>query len=92
MNIDNLFFVPSGKTLSSRTYEHTLQLGWLYGDTSTVLLTNRELPSMKSWRWVLPADGGRTRTASAVLVVSIPAPNSSCFAPGSEPPAKRPEH
>src|SRR5271154_4612961 len=32
--------------LGSRTYEHALQLGWPYGDTPTVVLTNRELPSM----------------------------------------------
>src|ERR1700728_4770371 len=29
--------------LGSRTYEHALQLGWPYGDTPTVVLTNREL-------------------------------------------------
>ena len=33
--------------LGSRTYEHALQLGWPYGDTPTVVLTNRELPSMR---------------------------------------------
>ena len=31
--------------LGSRTYEHALQLGWPYGDTPTVVMTNRELPS-----------------------------------------------
>lgn len=31
--------------LGSRTYEHALQLGWPYGDTPTVVITNRELPS-----------------------------------------------
>jgi dihydrofolate reductase len=30
--------------LGSRTYEHALQLGWPYGDTPTVVITNRELP------------------------------------------------
>ena len=30
--------------LGSRTYEHALQLGWPYGDTPTVVVTNRELP------------------------------------------------
>jgi dihydrofolate reductase len=30
--------------LGSRTYEHALQLGWPYGDTPTVVMTNRELP------------------------------------------------
>jgi dihydrofolate reductase len=33
--------------LGSRTYEHALQLGWPYGDTPTVVATNRELPSTK---------------------------------------------
>jgi len=33
--------------LGSRTYEHALQLGWHYGDTPTVVMTNRELPSTR---------------------------------------------
>jgi|SRR5688500_8185331 dihydrofolate reductase len=33
--------------LGSRTYEHALQLGWPYGDTPTVVVTTRELPSAK---------------------------------------------
>ena len=33
--------------LGSRTYEHALELGWPYGDTPTVVLTNRELSSTK---------------------------------------------
>ncbi len=33
--------------LGSRTYEHALQLGWPYGDTPTVVVTNRKLPSMR---------------------------------------------
>jgi dihydrofolate reductase len=33
--------------LGSRTYEHALQLGWPYGDTPTVVITNRELPSAR---------------------------------------------
>jgi dihydrofolate reductase len=33
--------------LGSRTYEHALQLGWPYGDTPTVVITNRELPSTR---------------------------------------------
>ena len=33
--------------LGSRTYEHALQLGWPYGDTRTVVITNRELPSTR---------------------------------------------
>lgn len=34
--------------LGSRTYEHALQLGWPYGDTPVVVLTQRQLPSMKN--------------------------------------------
>jgi dihydrofolate reductase len=30
--------------LGSRTYEHALELGWPYGDTPTIVVTNRELP------------------------------------------------
>src|SRR5271156_2946917 len=33
--------------LGSRTYEHALQLGWPYGDTPTVVVTNRELPTTR---------------------------------------------
>ena len=33
--------------LGSRTYEHALQLGWPYGDTPTVVLTNRKLTSTR---------------------------------------------
>ena len=33
--------------LGSRTYEHALQLGWPYGDTPTVVMTNRELSSVR---------------------------------------------
>src|ERR1700754_2938178 len=33
--------------LGSRTYEHALQLGWPYGETPAVVVTNRELPSMR---------------------------------------------
>jgi dihydrofolate reductase len=33
--------------LGSRTYEHALQLGWPYGDTPSVVITNRELPSTR---------------------------------------------
>ena len=33
--------------LGARTYEHALQLGWPYGDTPTVVLTNRQLPSTR---------------------------------------------
>lgn len=30
--------------LGSRTYEHALELGWPYGNTPTVVVTDRELP------------------------------------------------
>ncbi len=33
--------------LGSRTYEHALQLGWPYGDTPTVVVTTRPLPSTR---------------------------------------------
>jgi dihydrofolate reductase len=33
--------------LGSRTYEHALELGWPYGDTPTVVVTGRELPSIR---------------------------------------------
>jgi dihydrofolate reductase len=31
--------------LGSRTYEHALKLGWVYGETPTVVVTGRKLPS-----------------------------------------------
>ncbi len=33
--------------LGSRTYEHALELGWPYGDTPTVVVTTRTLPSIR---------------------------------------------
>jgi dihydrofolate reductase len=33
--------------LGSRTYEHALELGWPYGDTPTVVVTERKLASTK---------------------------------------------
>jgi dihydrofolate reductase len=33
--------------LGSRTYEHALELGWVYGDTPTVVVTGRNLPSTR---------------------------------------------
>lgn len=33
--------------MGSRTYEHALQLGWVYGDTPTVVVTGRELPRIR---------------------------------------------
>jgi dihydrofolate reductase len=34
--------------LGSHTYEHALELGWPYGDTPTIVVTSRELPSTKT--------------------------------------------
>jgi dihydrofolate reductase len=34
--------------VGSRTYEHALQLGWVYGDTPVIVLTSRELPKTRS--------------------------------------------
>lgn len=33
--------------VGSRTYEHALQLGWPYGDTRTIVVTGRKLPSTR---------------------------------------------
>jgi dihydrofolate reductase len=33
--------------LGSRTYEHALELGWVYGDTPTVVVTGRNLTSTR---------------------------------------------
>lgn len=33
--------------LGSRAYEHALQLGWRYGDTPTVVVASRQLPSTR---------------------------------------------
>ena len=33
--------------MGSRTYEHALQLGWVYGDTPTVVVTGRGLKSTR---------------------------------------------
>ena len=33
--------------LGSRTYEHALELGWPYGDTPSVVVTERKLPSAR---------------------------------------------
>jgi dihydrofolate reductase len=42
--------------LGSRTYEHALQLGWPYGDTPTVVVTTRELPSTRKSVEFYPGD------------------------------------
>jgi dihydrofolate reductase len=33
--------------MGSRTYEHALELGWPYGDSPAIVVTNRKLPSTK---------------------------------------------
>lgn len=33
--------------MGSRTYEHALKLGWLYGDTQVIVLTSRKLERIK---------------------------------------------
>jgi dihydrofolate reductase len=33
--------------MGSRTYEHALELGWVYGDTPVVVVTGRELPKAR---------------------------------------------
>ncbi|MES1258701.1 MAG: dihydrofolate reductase family protein, partial [Acidobacteriota bacterium] len=45
--------------LGSRTYEHALQLGWPYGDTPTVVVTNRKLPSTRESVEFYSGDLGR---------------------------------
>jgi len=34
--------------LGSRTYEHALELGWVYGDTPTIVVTSRKLPAARA--------------------------------------------
>jgi dihydrofolate reductase len=41
--------------LGSRTYEHALKLGWPYGDTPVVVVTDRELPSTRKTVEFTPA-------------------------------------
>jgi dihydrofolate reductase len=38
--------------LGSRTYEHALELGWPYGDTPVVVVTNRKWPSASARKTV----------------------------------------
>jgi dihydrofolate reductase len=51
--------------LGSRTYEHALQLGWPYGDTPTVVVTSRELPSTR--KSVEFYSGDLTRLVNEIL-------------------------
>jgi dihydrofolate reductase len=52
--------------LGSRTYLHALELGWPYGDTPTVVVTTRKLPSTRATVEFYSGDLGRL--ASQVLV------------------------
>ena len=51
--------------LGSRTYEHALELGWPYGDTPTVVVTNRKLASTR--KTVEFYSGDLARLASEIL-------------------------
>lgn len=53
--------------LGSRTYEHALELGWPYGDTPTVVVTNRELTSTSTRKSVEFYSGDLKRLVGAVL-------------------------
>ena len=44
---DDVFASIDCFVLGSHTYEHALQLGWPYGDTPTVVVTNRRLTSTR---------------------------------------------
>ena len=46
-NADDVVTSTDCFVLGSRTYEHALQLGWPYGDTPTIVTTNRELSSTR---------------------------------------------
>jgi len=46
-NAEDVFKAIDCFVLGSRTYEHALQLGWPYGDTPTVVITSRVLPSTR---------------------------------------------
>jgi dihydrofolate reductase len=49
--------------MGSRTYEHALLLGWPYGDTPTIVLTHRHLPTDKTSVDSLGFDSFRKRRA-----------------------------
>jgi dihydrofolate reductase len=46
-NADDMVAAIDCFVLGARTYEHALQLGWPYGDTPTVVVTHRQLPSTR---------------------------------------------
>ncbi|HEY3973391.1 MAG TPA: dihydrofolate reductase family protein [Candidatus Sulfotelmatobacter sp.] len=53
--------------LGSRTYEHALELGWPYGDTPTVVVTNRELRSTSTRKTVEFYSGDLKRLVDEIL-------------------------
>lgn len=53
--------------LGSRTYEHALELGWPYGDTPTVVVTNRELRSTSTRKTVEFYSGDLKRLLDEIL-------------------------
>ena len=53
--------------LGSRTYEHALQLGWPYGDTPTVVVTNRELRSTSTRKTIEFYSGDLKRLVDEIL-------------------------
>ncbi len=46
-NVEEVVTAIDCYVLGSRTYEHALVLGWPYGDTPTVVVTNRKLQSAR---------------------------------------------
>jgi len=53
--------------LGSRTYEHALVLGWPYGDTPTIVVTDRELRSTSTRETVEFYSGDLKRLVDEVL-------------------------
>ena len=63
---DDVFASIDCFVLGARTYEHALQLGWPYGDTPTIVVTNRKLPSTR--KSVEFYAGNLKRLVSEILV------------------------
>jgi dihydrofolate reductase len=53
--------------LGSRTYEHALELGWPYGDTPTIVVTNRDLTSTRTRKTVEFYSGDLKRLVDEIL-------------------------
>ena len=53
--------------LGSRTYGHALELGWPYGDTPTVVVTNRKLASTSTRKTVEFYSGDLKRLVGEIL-------------------------